>query len=191
MATRWTLHVDNWKNCTRCALHSDRQNIVLASGAIPCDIAFVGEAPGNSEDSLGEPFVGPAGDILKNDIIDKSIVMSRFRILYTNLLACIPLDEEGTKVKEPPLESIKQCKPRLIDLLNFSNPQLIVAVGTVPYKWLNQQTKGAIKIRAGTPVIQITHPAFILRQQVVMQPLLIKQQVITLREACEHLEPRG
>jgi uracil-DNA glycosylase len=68
--TLWSAHVDDWKDCTRCPLHTVRSNVVLARGSIPCDILFVGEAPGRSEDALGKPFVGPAGILLDEMIED-------------------------------------------------------------------------------------------------------------------------
>jgi uracil-DNA glycosylase len=37
---------------------------VLAKGKLPCDVLFVGEAPGESEDVTGTPFIGPAGRLL-------------------------------------------------------------------------------------------------------------------------------
>lgn len=39
---------------------------VLGFGPTPAPIAFVGEAPGEQEDARGEPFVGPAGDLLED-----------------------------------------------------------------------------------------------------------------------------
>lgn len=34
---------------------------ITGSGPIPCDILFVGEAPGKNEVEQGKPFVGMAG----------------------------------------------------------------------------------------------------------------------------------
>lgn len=62
--TTWREHVDKWKDCQRCPLAQQRGSICLARGTVPCDVLLVGEAPGASEDALGRPFVGPAGDLL-------------------------------------------------------------------------------------------------------------------------------
>lgn len=64
MPSRYSLHVENWSDCRACELHLWRRNVVLARGALPCDVLFVGEAPGKSEDAVGAPFVGPAGQLL-------------------------------------------------------------------------------------------------------------------------------
>lgn len=66
----WLDHVEKWKDCQRCPLAQQRSNIVLARGTVPCDVLFIGEAPGASEDALGLPFVGPAGHLL-NQIIER------------------------------------------------------------------------------------------------------------------------
>lgn len=62
--SRYSIHVENWSDCRACELHLGRRNVVLARGALPCDVLFVGEAPGKSEDTVGAPFVGPAGQLL-------------------------------------------------------------------------------------------------------------------------------
>lgn len=66
------LHVREWENCTRCPLCETRRNIVLSRGKVPCDVLFIGEGPGESEDVLGAPFVGPAGHLLDH-IIERSV----------------------------------------------------------------------------------------------------------------------
>lgn len=61
-------HQQKWKNCTGCALHLNRNQVVTFRGDAPCDVLLIGEAPGRSEDFLGQPFVGESGYIL-NDLI--------------------------------------------------------------------------------------------------------------------------
>lgn len=57
-------HVERWRDCEGCSLSSRRSRVVLYRGKIPCDVLLVGEAPGDSEDVVGVPFVGPAGRLL-------------------------------------------------------------------------------------------------------------------------------
>jgi uracil-DNA glycosylase len=67
-------HVENWKNgCGSSICEGARK--CIARGSVPCDVVFVGEAPGHSEQTLGQPFVGPAGQLL-DDIIRKGLVGS-------------------------------------------------------------------------------------------------------------------
>ena len=56
-------------NCTLCPLHKQattvcvwgRRRGLLAAGS---DAMAVGEAPGEREDRIGQPFVGPSGDLI-------------------------------------------------------------------------------------------------------------------------------
>ena len=93
-------HVQRWKSCTACKLCETRKKVVMYRGDVPCDILFIGEAPGPSEDVIGQPFIGPAGHLLDR-IIDKAIQPYRkvnpnisFRKVFTNLVCFIPKAEE-------------------------------------------------------------------------------------------------
>lgn len=213
--SKWTDHVEKWKDCQLCDLCKTRKNVVLARGQVPCDVLLVGEAPGSSEDIVGRPFVGPAGKLL-DEIIARAVdglelckecnlaqyetpsgmVCSSghggadsvpIRIAFTNLVACIPIGEEGSKTAEPPVESIKACQPRLGELIELAKPQLIVMVGKLSEKWVPFSTEGIIKRRDEKPVqwCSITHPAAILRADITQKDLLKKRCVVTLRDATE------
>jgi len=55
--------------CTRCAeLASTRTQTVFGVGNPGAELCFIGEAPGADEDAKGEPFVGPAGQLLNRII---------------------------------------------------------------------------------------------------------------------------
>lgn len=186
-------HLLNWKNCTACSLCEGRRNVVLFRGQIPCDVLMIGEAPGASEDVLGSPFTGPAGHLL--DEIIRTADQSRFtdfedwnnspsvRIGFTNLVSCIPIGDDGSKVKEPPDEAIKACAPRLQEIVEICKPRLIVCVGQLPKKWLGK----VIPHRDATSV-QITHPAVLLRMDASQYGLAYRQCVVTLADAFRELE---
>jgi uracil-DNA glycosylase len=96
--TPFQLHVNRWGDCQQCELHRVRHKVVLARGRVPCDVLFIGEAPGASEDVLGLPFVGPAGHML-DYIIERSIGehnelrkekgLPGLRVAMTNLVCCM------------------------------------------------------------------------------------------------------
>ena len=61
---------DNWselensiKDCKKCKLCTNRNNIVFGEGNKQADIMFIGEGPGADEDAKGLPFVGKARTI--------------------------------------------------------------------------------------------------------------------------------
>ena len=50
--------------CRGCELWQDATQAVLSSGSADARLMLVGEQPGDQEDKEGEPFVGPAGNVL-------------------------------------------------------------------------------------------------------------------------------
>jgi len=50
--------------CRGCPLHRDATQTVFGAGAADARVMLLGEQPGEQEDRLGRPFVGPAGKLL-------------------------------------------------------------------------------------------------------------------------------
>lgn len=168
----------------------------MARGTIPCDILFVGEAPGESEDVLGRPFVGIAGKLL-DTIIEQSIGAynkaaaeqggHQFSYALTNLVACIPRGEDHKKVGEPDAECIEECKPRLEKLIEIASPKLIVAVGKLAEQYLEPGYKHSVDVRRDITRISITHPAAILRANPTQKGLMVQRCRVTIVQALEDL----
>jgi uracil-DNA glycosylase family 4 len=186
LLTPWQAHQRRWENCQLCKLADTRRHVVLARGRIPCDVLFVGEAPGLSEDVLGQPFVGPAGQLL-DQIIQTALSGREYRIAFTNIVACLPTGEEGLKAGEPERECIKACAPRLQQFVNLCDPRLIVTVGALAAKNL---PIGCLLNPDGSrrEFIDVMHPAAILRMDVTQKPLAIKRAVIILSDALSTLD---
>ncbi len=178
----WVRHQLAWKDCKRCPLCEDRSNIVLARGSLPCDVLFIGEAPGESENVLGKPFCGPAGHLL-DTIIEDSIGEYRAKLAFTNLIACIPREEDGKKLAQPPKESILACAPRVVDFAKIASPRLIVCVGKLSTEWVR-------KIGIQGPLIDIVHPAAILRAPIQQKGLMSQRACVILRDGFDtHVVP--
>lgn len=164
---------------------------MLARGKIPCDILFIGEAPGPSEDVIGQPFVGPAGKLLDAIIEEGIYAHSDWRVAFTNLVACIPKDETQTKFGEPPKHAIQACQGRLIEFVQLAKPQLIVRVGKLSQKWIPNQEMftGPTKQKEQIQFADIVHPAAVLRADISQQGLAKQRCVVTLSDAVEQLTP--
>lgn len=135
-------HYQKWCNgCGSPTCPPVATNVCIVRGTVPCDILFVAEAPGISENSHGQPLKGPAGKSFDEDIVSRSI-SPKLRIAYNNLVACLPVDEEGRKAGQPDYDTIIQCQPRLIEFVNLCNPKLIVCVGSMARDALDPKTKG-------------------------------------------------
>lgn len=186
----WQEHKQEWQGCTRCDLSKGRRKVCLARGSIPAEILFVGQAPGESENVVGQPFVGPAGSLL--DYIIKQSIGSTHTYAITNLVGCIPRDpEDGNAETEPPMFAIEACSPRLKDFVEFCNPKLIVTVGSMSRDWLKPGYKHSINFHVIIPQVHIEHPAYILRLNVAQRGLKIQRSVVTVANAIEeHLTTR-
>lgn len=187
--TPWGKHVAQWINCQRCPLCKVRKNVVLARGSIPADVLLIGEGPGESEDVIGQPFVGPAGKLLDN-LIEQALMSVQstegeptIRIAWTNIVACIPKSEETKRKNAEPLpKEIDACAPRLEELISLAKPKLIIAVGDVAAK--EGKRRGWDKI---AKVVHIIHPARLLRLDVSQLGLQVQRCRIQLTDALASL----
>jgi len=186
----WAEHKKRWKDCDGCFLCETRKNVVLLRGKIPADVLFLGEAPGASEDVLGQPFIGPAGKLL-DSIVQEAMEQSKtVRVAFTNLVACIPIGDEGSKTQEPSKESIKACADRLKEAVHLVKPKGIVCVGKLAKKHVIGQADFSYRKDYGLSWIpshdflrftEIVHPAAILRSE-VSQTIMVQRCVATLAE---------
>lgn len=185
-------HKEKWANCDRCGYHERRQRVVIGKGSLPADILFIGEAPGESEDVIGSPFVGPAGRLL-DQIIARALTGKNLRLAYTNVLGCIPKDEDG-KIPDRliPDANILKCQPRLIEFAKLAQARLLVEVGRMAESW----AAWAISKHVDCYTVAITHPAAILRsqgagRQLLRQSMLIRQAEIRLRNKVNEVFGEG
>ena len=183
MVSKYQLFVDKWKGGCGARICQEANRICLARGQVPCDVLFCGEAPGESEDVIGSPFVGPAGQLLDHVICQALPDTVRYAI--TNLVGCIPRDDEGQKTIEPDDESVEACKPRLVEFIELCNPKLIVCVGNLARNWLDPGFKHSHKLHKKIPQIHVYHPAYILRCNIAQRGLLIQRVIIQMRSAYE------
>ena len=56
------------ESCRGCPLYLHATQTVFGEGAAHAAIMLVGEQPGDQEDRIGRPFVGPAGKLLDEAI---------------------------------------------------------------------------------------------------------------------------
>lgn len=121
-----------------------RRSLVLARGKVPCDVLFVGEAPGEIEDRRGRPFVGPAGQLL-DELVARS-VKPGLRLAFTNLVCCVPRDGESGKAAEPAFDQIQACKERLEEFVALCRPRVVVCVGQHARKAFEAGYKHSVKV---------------------------------------------
>ena len=173
----WKEHCDRWSVCTDCDLHQRTSSHVLLRGHIPCDYLFIGEAPGETEDILGYPFVGRSGKKLDDIItrVQKMLGATTFVFGATNTVACTPWTEKKESLQPPSAKQITACSDRLRDLLLFTKPKAVIYVGSVAEK----AYKGTAMF-ADVTELSIVHPAYILRQRQEQAEIHEKRSVLRI-----------
>lgn len=201
-------HVADWKGCTACPLHQCRKRVVFYRGHLPCDVLFIGEAPGEVEDLKGYPFIGPAGKKLDTllQTVWASLTTDAFSsgpdpynesqpcqliVGITNIVACIPTENAGPysspKIRAPTKAEAKACQNRLREIVDLAKPRLLVSLGDVARRFLSSLPAGKHLPQFNLSLI---HPSHILRKQVEdprAAALLEKRFIINLSEALEKL----
>ncbi|CAG4886534.1 uracil-DNA glycosylase [Paraburkholderia gardini] len=149
--------------CERCRLCEKRTNTVFGVGDRNADWMLIGEAPGENEDRLGEPFVGQAGKLLDNML--RSLTLARDTNVYiANVIKCRP---PGNRNPEP--DEVARCEPYLQRQVSLVKPKVIVALGRFAAQSLLKtqasisSLRGRVHEYEGVPVIVTYHPAYLLR----------------------------
>jgi uracil-DNA glycosylase family 4 len=116
--------------CERCpALCESRSQIVNGGGPDDAELLFVGEGPGEREDSEGEPFVGRSGSVLDDALRDSGLGREDIRI--TNCVRCRPPDN-----RDPHADELTNCREFLETEITTVDPELVVTLGKVPTEHL-------------------------------------------------------
>ena len=68
--------------CRACDLWKNATQTVFGEGADRATVVFVGEQPGDKEDLAGHPFVGPAGKLLDEALLEAGV--DRRKVYITN-----------------------------------------------------------------------------------------------------------
>lgn len=112
---------------------------ITGNGPVPCDLLFIGEAPGKTEVEEGMPFVGMAGKTFEAYL--NSIGLSRKQIRITNTCFFRPItvkqtDSGKTSIsnRTPKQKEIDLFRDVLDDEISLVNPKIIITMGNVPLK---------------------------------------------------------
>lgn len=150
--------------CQKCVLHESRTQTVFGAGNKDADWLIIGEAPGDEEDRQGEPFVGPAGELLAEMLFAAGL--QREDIYIANILKCRPPAN-----RDPLPDEVACCQAYLQQQIALMQPQLIFAVGRIAAHNLLQKKDKLGDLRGkvhhygetNIPVIVTYHPAYLLR----------------------------
>ena len=176
-ATRWAALRELVLNHPVCRAHvRPGKKVVLGVGSLEAQLFFCGEAPGADEEVQGEPFVGPAGQLLTRMI--QGMGLKREQVYIGNIMNWrpeMPAGPGGVQVgnRPPTTEELNFCLPFLRAQLAIVQPRLIVALGKTAAEGLlgpgSFRALGDVRGRwhtfAGVPLMVTYHPSYILRSQ--------------------------
>jgi uracil-DNA glycosylase family 4 len=157
-----------------CPLKDQRTKLVFGAGNANADLMFVGEAPGAIEDQQGLPFVGRAGKLLDELLLEVGI--QRSDVFITNVICCRPPGN-----RDPLPEEIDACKPYLYRKIELIEPKIICTLGNFATKLLTGDPTGITRVHGrpqerevGERIVRlfpIFHPAAALRTDSIKQLL--------------------
>jgi DNA polymerase len=131
---------------------------------------LVGEQPGDKEDLLGRPFVGPAGMLLRKAMAEAGLQAETTYI--TNAVKHFKFTLRGKRRmhQKPAPPEIAACVPWLQQELKFVAPELVVLLGATAVQAVLgkagtiKSLRGRVIPRAPHPSVLVTvHPSFLLR----------------------------
>jgi uracil-DNA glycosylase family 4 len=149
--------------CHRCKLAGERTSIVFGIGDPGAALMFIGEAPGYHDDQRGEPFVGPAGELL--DLMIQAMGWTRDTVYISSVLKCRPPDN-----RDPQPDEVAACLPFLARQIDVVAPRIIVTLGEPAAQLLLQSDapiaalRGRFQEYRGIRVMPTYHPALLLRK---------------------------
>lgn len=149
--------------CQRCILGSSRIQAVISRGNPQAPIMIIGEAPGQTEDETGLPFVGKSGQLL-DEILASVALNPETDVYISNVCKCRPPNN-----RPPTPVEIAACQPYLLEQIRLVNPKIILLTGATAVKGLLGDKRGITKIRGqwmeclGRLCMPIFHPSYLLR----------------------------
>jgi DNA polymerase len=169
------------------------KKVVLGVGNLDAQIMFIGEAPGSDEEVQGEPFVGPAGQLLNRMIAAMGIQRSDVYIgNIMNWRPQLPVGPDGIQVgnRPPTPDEMAYCMPYLLAQIDIVSPAILVALGATAaqgllgsgtFKALGE-VRGQWRQFAGRPLMVTYHPSYILRSSTNRSKRLIWEDLLKVME---------
>jgi uracil-DNA glycosylase len=119
--------------CRGCDLYQGANQVVFSEGPPDAAVVMVGEQPGDIEDKQGEPFVGPAGRLLREAMDQAGIPIGDTYL--TNAVKHFKFHREGGSKRRlhdtPRRTEIVACRPWLLAEFALLRPRVVVALGAV------------------------------------------------------------
>lgn len=156
--------------CRGCELWKDATQTVFGTGPKRAELVLVGEQPGDREDREGEPFVGPAGELLTKALDEAGI--DREQVYLTNAVKHFKWRPRGKRRlhQTPRAGEVAACRPWLEAELAAISPRGLLALGATAARAIFGPSVRVTRDRGElleTPLAELAavtvHPSAILR----------------------------
>lgn len=156
--------------CRRCELWQNATQAIGGIGPAKARIMLVGEQPGDQEDIAGEPFIGPAGQLLDNVLTQAGL--DRTALYLTNAVKHFKWEPRGKRRlhKTPGQREIMACRHWLQEEVASVQPDVLIALGSTALKSVLGVSTVNLTELLGKPfrhegrwIIAVYHPAYALR----------------------------
>jgi DNA polymerase len=184
--------------CKACDLWKTGTQTVFGEGSESAQIVFVGEQPGDREDLVGKPFVGPAGRVFDEGLAAAGI--DRRLTYVTNAVKHFKWEARGKRRihQRPNAAELAACRPWLDAELEAISPKVLVVLGATAAQALLGRQFRVTKER-GRPVesdlaphvLATVHPSSILRQRTNEERAAAMKDFVSDLEAVARLLARN
>ncbi|WP_428484209.1 UdgX family uracil-DNA binding protein [Rhodopila sp.] len=156
--------------CERCSLYGPATQPVFGEGPAGATVMFLGEQPGDQEDTIGRPFVGPAGQMMDRAMEEAGI--DRRTVYVTNAVKHFKFTPRGKRRihQTPETPEIRACdfwldvervhvKPRLLVLMGATAARAVLRRAVT----ISRERGRPIPMEDGQTVFVTVHPSYLLR----------------------------
>ena len=156
--------------CRRCDLWRRATQGVAGEGPARADVMLVGEQPGDQEDRVGRPFVGPAGRLLDELLLEAGL--DRSASFVTNAVKHFKWEPRGKRRlhRRPNSAEIEACFPWLEQEIAALRPRIIILLGATAARSVLHRTASIDSLRGrtlvyatGARIFATYHPSAVLR----------------------------
>lgn len=182
------------RDCRRCKLWRFGTQTVFGTGPEDARLMLIGEQPGTQEDLEGEPFVGPAGRLLREILHDLGLDVET--VYMTNTVKHFKFERRG-KVRLHKRASASEqaaCRPWLAAELSRVRPRVVVALGAMAAQTLfgsgfrvSTERGQWRRIGTDTHAVATWHPSAILRMRSPQRESARKQLTADLGAAARRV----
>jgi uracil-DNA glycosylase family protein len=156
--------------CKGCHLWEVGTQTVFGEASPGAEIMFVGEQPGDQEDRIGRPFVGPAGRLFDQAL--EAAGINRSQTYVTNAVKHFKWKARGKRRihQKPSWAEMTACRPWLEAELKVVEPRVLVLLGATAAQSLlgrqfrvTQNRRKLVESDLAEAVTATIHPSAILR----------------------------